>query len=170
MRNSCSFVFAAFIAVCSCVSTKADSMLPENLDVPHDLVRMFEQLYSHSATFQAQCDRIAEAGHARVRVMWDMNIRSSCRAFTVFTRRRGVLCAEVHMPPSGILFAELIGHEFEHVLEQIEGLNLRALAKMRGSGVREVEAELFETDRAQRTGKIVADESRPPRAVRPAAN
>ncbi len=170
MRKSYSFVFAALIAVCSCVSTKADSVLPENLEVPRDMVPMFERLYSQSATFHAQCDQIAEARNARVSVQLDVTIRSSCRAFTVFTRKRGIVCADVHMPPSGIQFAELIGHEFEHILEQVEGLNLRALARTRGSGVREVEHELFETDRAQRAGKIVADESRLSRAVRPAAN
>jgi hypothetical protein len=65
--------------------------------------------------------------------------------------------ADVHLPP-GTDYSELIGHEFEHLLEQVEGLDLRRLARVRGSGVWSVERELFESDRAQDAGRIVAAE------------
>ena len=72
----------------------------------------------------------------------------------------------LHLPPRGAQLAELVGHEFEHILEQVEGLNLRALADKKGSGVHEVERDLYETDRAQRTGRIVAEEVRATRSAR----
>ena len=72
--------------------------------------------------------------------------------------------ADVHLPPNGGLI-ELIGHEFEHLLEQIEGLDLKRLAGVKGSGVRVLEGQVFETDRAQAAGRLVAAEaSRPVRA------
>ena len=62
------------------------------------------------------------------------------------------------MPP-GHALVELLAHEFEHLVEQVEGLNLRKLARIRGSGVRELDGELFESDRAIRVGRVVAEES-----------
>ena len=170
MRNSYSLVLAAFIAVFFSVTTKGDAVLPQNLELAADLVPIVAQLHAQSATFRAQCDRIAQAQNVHVCLNLDVNIRHSCRAFTVITRRRGVLRAEVHVPPAGVQLGELLGHEFEHIVEQIEGLNLRALARVRDSGVREVEFELFETDRAQLAGKTVGEELRLARAARAAAN
>ena len=66
--------------------------------------------------------------------------------------------AEVHLPPGSNL-TELVAHEFEHVIEQIEGINLRKLAGKKDSGVREVEGKAFETDRAQKAGLVVAAEA-----------
>jgi hypothetical protein len=67
-------------------------------------------------------------------------------------------------------FGELLGHEFEHIVEQVEGINLRVLSRQRGSGVREVERELFETDRAQQAGRNIAEELRLARTARPSAD
>jgi hypothetical protein len=138
----------------------ASQALPSNLDLPRDLVPIVRQIYSQSPTFRSQCARIAQADNLSVAVQLDTSMRSSCRAFTIVQRRSRTIRASVHIPPSGTVFAELIGHEFEHILEQIEGLNLRDLAKVRRSGVHEVERDLFETDRAQRMGRVVADEVR----------
>jgi hypothetical protein len=134
------------------------------------MMAILEQMYDRSLTFRAQCRRIADAPHLRVSIQLDGWIRSSCRAFTIIRRRQPLIDAQVHLPPSGTMFAELISHEFEHVIEQVEGLNLRELACVKGSGVHEVERDLFETDRAQRAGKVVADEVRSTRVGRPAAD
>jgi hypothetical protein len=68
----------------------------------------------------------------------------------------------------GRALVDLVAHEFEHVIEQLEGLDLRALARTRRSGVCEIERELFERDRAERVGTGVADEAW--RAKTPAAD
>ena len=52
----------------------------------------------------------------------------------------------------------MLAHEFEHILEQIEGLDLPTLSRVKGSGVREVEYAVFETERAQAAGEAVAAE------------
>ena len=160
MRNSYSFVLALFIAVLSCGFVKADAVLPANLEMPDYLVPVVAQLYAQSATFRSQCDRIADMPRVQVSVRLDVNMRSSCRAFSIITHRRGALFAEVHVPPGRTLLAEFIAHELEHVLVQTEHLDLRRLARVRNSGVHDVEAALFETERAQRIGKVVAEELR----------
>jgi hypothetical protein len=75
------------------------------------------------------------------------------------------LRADVHVPPAARAIAEIVGHEFEHILEQMEGLNLRMLSRVRGSGVRESAFEVYETARAQRAGRIVAAELSAPQTA-----
>jgi hypothetical protein len=169
MRNSYLIVMV-IITVFSSAQTKADPVLPANFDLPGDLESVMARVYEQSETFRAQCDRLAQARNLHVAVRFDFNMRSSCRAFTIIRRTRGVLCADVHVPAPSSQIAELIAHEFEHILEQVEHLDLRRLARDRTSGVREVEADLFETDRAQRAGRVVADEMRGRRATRPSAD
>jgi hypothetical protein len=156
MRKSFAIAIA-IISLCSVIHAKTGALLPPNVGVPGVLAGTVAHVYEQSTTFRAQCDRMAQAQNLRVTVKMDFNIPSTCRAFTMIRRSRGFLCAEVHLPP-GVDLSELLGHEFEHILEQLDHLNLRALSHVRGSGVREVEVDLFETARAQRTGKIVAHE------------
>ena len=133
------------------------STLPANVEFFSDLHRVVQRIYDRSPTFRLQCERIASASHLRVRVHINPRIPRVCRALTVIQRQGFQIRADVHLPP-GSDYSELIGHEFEHLLEQIEGLNLRRLARVRGSGVREVEHELFESARAQDAGRVVAAE------------
>jgi hypothetical protein len=65
----------------------------------------------------------------------------------------------VHLPPSSD-HAELIAHELEHIIEQIEGIDLRSMARVRNSGVYQMELAAFETDRAQEAGRTVRTETR----------
>jgi hypothetical protein len=133
------------------------SKLPTNVSMRGDLARVLGRIYDRSPTFRAQCRRIAGADNLRVAIRVDTAIPSRCRAFTIVTRYGYDIRAEVHVPPGNGL-TELVAHEFEHVLEQIEGINLRRLARKKDSGVREVEGQAFETDRAQKAGRLVAAE------------
>jgi hypothetical protein len=176
MRNSFILVVAIIGLVSGAQVTtegktegKTERVLPANFDVQDMLSREVTDLYGQSATFRAQCDRLANAQNLRVSMELDVAIPHSCRAFTVITRTPSALCADVHVPPTAQL-AELIGHEFEHILEQLDHLNLRKLSQVRGSGVREVGFEIFETERAQTAGRVVAEELRVSRLGRSAAN
>src|ERR1700730_2374481 len=164
MRNSYAVVFIVVMTVllglhvsAATEDAKSCDRHPTwaNVDVPQDLARRIEEIYIQSSTFKAQCALIGGAERLRVSIQLDTTIRSSCRAFSVITRKGRMIRAEVHLPPSGVMFGELIGHEFEHILEQLEGLRLRELAQVRGSGVHEVERNLFETERAERAGRVV---------------
>jgi hypothetical protein len=48
--------------------------------------------------------------------------------------------------PCVVDLTELLPHELEHVLEQVEGLDLPALAKDGSSGVQELSRGVYETD------------------------
>jgi hypothetical protein len=132
--------------------------VPANIDVAHDLARVLERIYHRSATFRAQCERIADADNLRVKIRIDTAIPSRCRAYTIVRRSGGDILADVHVPPTNGLI-ELIGHEFEHLLEQIEGIDLKTLAGVKGSGVRVLDGRVFETDRAQAAGRLVLAET-----------
>jgi hypothetical protein len=134
--------------------------LPENMVLPPGMERVLMKIYQTSATFRAQCERIAAARALSVTIRLDAAIPRSCLAFTLINRRGHIVHADVHLPPAGTMMAELVGHEFEHIVEQLDGLNLRVLAHVHGSGVRESAFEVYESDRAQRAGRTVAAESR----------
>ena len=133
--------------------------LPANVQLLHDIELAIQFIYDRSPSFRAQFARIAEANNLRVTVRIDPSIPGRCRAFTRIQRRGPKIRAEIHLPPSSD-HAELLAHEFEHILEQIEGLDLRSLARIKDSGVHESEYAVFETDRAQAAGRIVRAETR----------
>jgi hypothetical protein len=57
---------------------------------------------------------------------------------------------------------ELIAHEIEHVIEQLDEIDLSSLAALPGTGVHRTSLtdEIFETSRAAQTGVRVAREVR----------
>jgi hypothetical protein len=57
-------------------------------------------------------------------------------------------------------FMELLAHELEHVIEQLDGIDLAAKAALARSGVRTCVDGTFETNRAARVGSLVAVEAR----------
>ena len=133
------------------------STLPSNVELMADLGEILQRMYDRSPTFRSQCERIAKASNLRVRIRINTRIPKVCRALTVVQRQGYEIRADVHLPPASN-YPELVGHEFEHLLEQVEGLDLRRLARVRGAGVHEVERGMFETNRAQEVGRVVAAE------------
>jgi hypothetical protein len=136
----------------------AASRLPANVQLPSGMAPVLQRIYERSQTFRSQCDRLADAKELQVRVRINARIRGGCRAFTVIRRVGREIQAEMHLP-FGRDLTELVAHEFEHLLEQVEGVNLRRLARLEGSGVRQIEPDLFESDRAQAAGRLVAKEA-----------
>ena len=128
-----------------------------NVEFSQGLGRIAAQLQRHSPTFRKQCERIAAAGHLRVEVRISVTIPSRCRAFTEIKRSGRQVRATVYLPPTAAL-QQMMAHEFEHLIEQIEGVNLHALARTAGSRVWEVDREVYETDRAIAAGRIVEKE------------
>jgi hypothetical protein len=139
--------------------------LPANIDLPRDLERVLAKIYRASATFRGQCDRIAAAGTLSVKLRLDTNIPGSCMAFTRFQKKGHAVYADVHLPPSGTKMALLVGHEFEHIVEQLDGLDLPILARLPKSGVYETSFEVYESTRAQRVGRSVALEVATPQTA-----
>jgi hypothetical protein len=137
--------------------------LPENIALDRDLERVLAKIYRASSTFRSQCDLIGSTSTLSVTLQIDAHIPRSCLAYTRFSRKGRALYADVHLPPSGTMMSQLVGHEFEHIVEQIEGVNLRSLARIPRSGVYESSFNVFESVRAQNAGMKIQREALAPR-------
>ncbi len=129
--------------------------VPPNLSAAPVFKPYFDRMLL-SPTFRSQCKKL---GAAPVKVhVWleDPQRRPSFNARTVFERHKGiVVAANVFLSPSPDA-VEFIAHEIEHVLEQLDGVDLETQAGSgnawkRGDGA-------FETRRAVETGVRVARE------------
>ena len=118
-------------------------------------------MLQRSATFREQYRRIAEAPSLIVGVRTDVRLcETSYRARTTFRRyQSGLVVANVTIAP-GVRPGEWIAHEFEHILELLEGRNLTELASSHASDVWFSGTDVIETDRAIRAGRTVVDEVR----------
>ena len=141
--------------------------LPPNLVAPAMYRPLLELILRSSPTFRRQCVRLT----AETRVTVHLNMRppvsgADIRAKTHMTRRAGHLRAEIDIFRPGDL-VELIAHEIEHVIEQLDDIDLSSRAALRDSGVRAPSAEgAFETTRAIRVGLKVTGEVRASNARR----
>jgi hypothetical protein len=138
---------AATIVVCPMYQSAIDAML------------------RYSPTFQRQYSRLLRAQDLRVEIAPSLlGGRASDGALTRIVRRGGGIEADVQLGASGDPVL-LIAHEFEHILEQLDGVDLPAMATRAATGVRLLSGSgHFETDRAIATGRQVANEVRRGRA------
>ena len=158
---------SSFFFVCTGLAGLAAAPvgLPPNLEAAPVFRPFLEKMWQSSPTFRRQCSRLAAGTGLRVRVLVeDRPGRAlSVDARTVLTHQDGSLTvAHVYLKPS-LNAAELIAHEIEHILEQLDGVDLKAQA---GNGaVWKSGDEEFETRRAIEAGRRVADEIRLSSAV-----
>lgn len=133
--------------------------LPPNMRVGDTYQRLVVQMLERSATFRRQCLRIARAERLQV-VLTPFQgyapgrFRARSR---LETSREGRLFATVEIRPLEDA-AELIAHEIEHVIEWLDGVDLRARAALRASGVETDDTGTYETIRATRIGQMVTRE------------
>lgn len=140
-----------------------DVELPANLIVPPLYREMVESMRQRSATFRRQCLRIA--GASQLTVVLEAGpppAQLRALAWTRVARVDGRLEAVIRLgkdyPAPG-----LIAHELEHVIEQLDGVDLHRKARLESSGVHECAcggASAFETSRAVRAGFQVTTEMR----------
>ena len=143
---------------------------PGNIQAVPLLEPVVESLLSVSPTFSGQCERISAMPLVRVMVAsLPRSEEACCRARTTVRRYpSGVMLAlvEIPSPRRSEEYAELLGHEFEHIVEQLDGTELdgrpdRAEASAGGW------AGAYETERAHWAGKAVAAEVQRSGAVEP---
>lgn len=158
-REAASGVVRVYVADRS-PAAPAGALAP-NLTVTSLFTQVVAEMLRRSPTFRRQCQKLAAAPHVRVDVQSTPQPRDRMDAWTSITRdAAGAIRAAVSIAQPGRA-EELIAHELEHVLEQIDGLSLAEMARVRGSGVRHCDCgadEAYETIRAVRVGQQVAAE------------
>lgn len=140
--------------------------LPSKVVTTDDLREDIESLAALSPTIGRQLAVIAGAP-ARVEVLVSgAPLLGFSRAETTISRyESGFIMAVVVIPP-GFDFVELLAHELEHVVEQIEGVDLEALARTHQASLNA--GGVFETARARDAGRAAAAEvEEAVRALRP---
>jgi hypothetical protein len=141
------------------VSAEALALVPTNVHAAPSLLHLLSRMARLSPTFRAQCNQIAQRRGLIVRMRYaGLRDDRPFNARTVVRRHQyGAVIAEVdlYVPLDPV---EIVAHEFEHLVEQIEGADLHRLARTRGSGVIEVRRGEFETRRAVDAGRRVLAE------------
>jgi hypothetical protein len=127
--------------------------LPVNLRVPDNMKPMLMRMLQRSATFRRQIATLTKKPSVRVSVVYGgmRGDRHYHALSTVKKHEWGAMVVDttVFVPTD---LVEIIAHELEHVCEQVEGVDLRALAGRRGEGVYDLNGH-FETARAIRAGQ-----------------
>jgi hypothetical protein len=137
-------------------------LLPPTIQMSPSLRPVVMELLRRSPTFARQCATIAAARHVRITIVVvpPSELARAPRARAVINRHaHGLIRALIEIPATAD-FAELLPHEFEHVIEQLEGLSLSALHAAGHPGVVEVQTGVFETTRARNAGRAAAREFR----------
>jgi hypothetical protein len=133
---------------------------PQNLSVPSAYQATIAQMLERSPMFRRQCLRLAGAPELAVVVRMMHPLAGGPRARTQITQAESNrLLATVEINPLGN-FMELLAHELEHIIEQLDGIDLSAKASVARSGVWSCADGTFETSRAVRVGTLVASEAR----------
>jgi len=141
----------------SSICDAAPPSLPRTVVVEPGLEPMVRWTLEHSPTFRQQC-RILEAApavSATVRVT-SQTPGATERALSIVRRNAaGAIDAAIEIRNATDV-AELLGHEFEHVIEQLDGVNL---ARLEPAGeARRLDDGAFETRRAIAAGQRVLGE------------
>jgi hypothetical protein len=136
--------------------------VPPNLRLDGEYRPLVESMLEHSPTFRRQCLRVA--GDARLTIRLYPFLSSStrgARAMTRMARGEDGLSADIYITRNDDE-VELIAHEMEHIIEQLDEVDLFSMARLPHSGVHHVisAGATFETSRAAETGLRVAREVR----------
>jgi len=135
------------------------SGLPQNLDVDQTLLPVLRAMWERSRTFRAQCARI-EHTRSKLVLRWGRAAqlrRNGARAdiVTLNGRARAEIVVSRELVYSQLV--AVVAHEFEHIVEQLDGVRLTGRAQ---DGVTQDSDGTFETARATRIGQTVVQEMR----------
>jgi hypothetical protein len=134
------------------------SILPRGSEITPAARPLIEKVWRSSPIFRRQCARLVEAAVVITLSLDYPRDKVTANAETVMTRKGG-LRAHVRLRAADISVTEYLAHEFEHVLEQIDGVDLTLAVAERVHGARLVERpSAFETSRAIAVGRAVARE------------
>ena len=157
-RSRAGVVTMVVMMIAGALQTSAQT--PGAIHVDQQLQPVVVHTLEVSETFRKQWQRITLEPLVVMYVYLGKPPADSTRRAKTDMKRysTGLLHAVVEIPPDDD-YVELLAHEFEHVIEQIERVNLRALARRGNAGVHEREDGAFETVRAQQAGLAAAHEA-----------
>jgi hypothetical protein len=136
--------------------------LHANLVAPSIIVPLLEKMWQRSVSFRRKCVRLGDYQEVMVTIQLAGEVPGTTGARMRANRRRHRLMATIEIDlRKPALFAEHLAHELEHVLEQIDGVDLPRLASQRVAGVIGDEG-WYETARAMAVGRAAAREARLP--------
>jgi hypothetical protein len=147
-------------AECPRDATPASPEPPSNLHIDEILQPLVSALLAKSETFRRQWDTINASPLIRVRVRSIVRLQDESRARArgqVSRYAHGSMRATIEIPIAADV-TELLPHELEHVIEQLEGVDLRGLAQRGDQGVVEVGRGVYEPARARAAGLQVMRE------------
>lgn len=135
--------------------------LPVNVHIDAVLAPRVQLMLERSATFRGQCRRLAAAPwvHVGVRMGPYFLDRQGYRAYSTIQRPQPKLLVAVVTLQSSADPSLWIGHEFEHLVEQIDEVDVVHLAS-RLRDAWHTRQGMVETGRAVRAGNRVFDEVR----------
>jgi hypothetical protein len=134
------------------------SILPAGSDVTGDAKLLVQRVWLASPTFRRQWRRLAD-GRVQVVITLDYPYTSAAGNAESVIERKGGMRAHIRLRGVERRGPEHLAHEVEHVLEQLDDVDLRAAVGMRIRGAALVQRpDTFETSRAVRVGRIVAAE------------
>lgn len=139
-----------------------EAVLPPRFHVAESIQPRFLDLLARSATFRSQCERITEAG---VRVVievgapWEFTRQINAISRLIRDEEGRLAFVRVRLSMEGP-WSVLLPHELEHVVEQLEGVNLGAIAALRDGRAWRVNGRHYETRRAHDVGFSVDREYR----------
>ena len=131
---------------------------PANITLPSGLRDLLRRMWQRSPTFRRQCARIAGVPDLRVRVTiaGPGEVGLAC-AKTRLRRGGAGLEADIQLGCMARV-VELVAHELEHIIEQLDGVRLAEAAARAPSLVTVSGDGTFETRRAIDAGMAVAGE------------
>ena len=144
------------------VASEDGARIPPNLETG-TLGPTVERMWRSSPTFRAQCARLAAEPTLRVSLRIEpFHLIADERAHAEISRVRGTLTQAYIVLFDARDAVELIAHEMEHIIEQIDGVRLREAV----CGPHHVGVTAQESCRAIETGKRVAAEVEKTETVR----
>jgi hypothetical protein len=141
------------------MDTSQAMVLPPNLEFTESLRPILQRMWQYSPIFKRQCARLAQAHDLTVVIRVGQlpeHRKNEATALTRISGRPGrPMRAEILL---GLADLELhIAHEFEHIIERIDGVLVELMDALAIQGV-DRNGGTFETARAKETGRAVARE------------
>jgi hypothetical protein len=151
--------FLAATAAAAPGETAAFCNLPASIVTSGPIRRQIAVMMQRSATFRQQCQRL-DVARLSVQIQTDATITDRpFRARTRITRSSTGTIAWVRLAAFGDP-TEWLAHEFEHIIEQLDGVDLPQLAALSRRDAWCTGENMFETARAQQIGRLVVQEVR----------